>query len=100
MNLLRIQLRFQEPAQKNPCSRSRRGPLTRLGVDPRCELLEGIVCRTDFLQLVGDLSKELLGGTAAIVLDVREMSRRDAKVRSESAQGVSGSQTEPAHFLA
>ena len=100
MDLLRVSARFQKQAQKRSRPRSRRGPLARLGIDPRDELLEGIVGRTDTLQLVGDLSEKSLGWTTAIVFDVGQVSRRDAEVRGKTSQGKLGTQPEPADLLA
>ena len=100
MDLLRIDVGLQKPAQERSGSRSRGGPLARLGVDPRDELVERIIRRTDFPQLVGDLSQELLRGAAAVVFDIGQMSCRDADIRRESAEGESGMKPEPSYFLA
>jgi len=100
MDLLRVSARFQKQAQKRSRPGSGRGPLARLGIDPRDELLEGIVGSTDGLQLVGDLSEKPLGWTTAIVFDVGQVSRRDAEVRGKTSQAKLGSQPEPADLLA
>ena len=99
MDLLRVSARFQKQAQKRSRPRSRRGPLARLRVNSRDKLLERIIGRADFPQLVGDLSEELLRGTAAIVLDVGQMGRRDVEVRGQSAQGEACAQSEPADLF-
>jgi len=100
MDLLRVSVCFQKPVQQRARPGRRRGPLAGLGVDPREELFEGVICRTDLPQLISDLSEKLFGGTPAIVLDVGHMGRRDVKVRSESAQGEAGTQPKPANLFA
>lgn len=100
MNLPRVDVRFQKSPQERSCSRSLGGPLAGFGVDPRGELSERFVRAADFSELVGDLSQQLLGWAAPVVLDIGEMGSRDVEIRSESAQGESCKQPEPANFLA
>ena len=100
MDLLWVAARLQKQAEKRSRPRSRRGPLARLGIDPRDELLEGVVGRADFTQLIGDLSEKSFGGTTTIVFDVGQVGRRDAEVRSETPQRKFGTQPEPANLLA
>ena len=100
MNLLGVDVSFQKSPQERSCSRSLGGPLAGLGVDPRGELSERFVRAADFPELVGDLSQQLLGGAAPIVLDIGEMGSRDVEIRRESAQGESRMKPEPANLLA
>lgn len=100
MDFLRVDVCFQKSPQESSRSRSFGGPLARLGVDSRREVLKRLVRPADFPELVGDLSQQLLGGAAPIVLDIGQMSGGDIEIRRESAQGESRMQPEPANLLA
>ena len=86
---------FPNLAEQFADSRGRCDPLARLRIETGHEVIERLERRADVSELVRDLPQERVRRTATIVLDVRQVRRRDAELPSEPAQGQSRLQSKP-----
>lgn len=75
-----------------------RHPLLGLGVKPRVESLDILSSRADVAKCAGKARDERRGRSTAVMLEVGEMSRRDADLRRERPQGKARRRPEALEF--